>query len=189
MSGVLSDHEIRKMVGKYLMIEPFESAMIRPSSIRLRLDSSFLVMRERGDAIDTRSSDTKEWFERVETGGGHFLLQPRTFVLGASLERIGLPTSLTGFLNTISSLARVGLTTHGSSGLVPAGYGEQAGAKITFELFSYGSSPIVLYPGMPVCHLTLVRNTSPAKHGYEAGGGFYRGLSVEPADFQKHPAK
>lgn len=189
MPGVLSDQGIRKILGKELIIDPFDPINLRPSSHRLRLDTIFLVMKKGEEPIDTRSSDTQEWFDRVETNGSPFLLKPRTFVLAASLEKIGLSTNLTGILNTVSSLARVGLTTHGSSGLVPAGYGEREGAKLTFELFSYGSSPVWLYPGMPVCHLTLLRNTSAAERGYDKEGGFYRGVTVAASNFKKHPLK
>lgn len=189
MMCVLSDQDIKQAIGKRLVIEPFDLSMLRPSSIRLRLGSVFMVMIARDHPIDTQASDTREWFEHVDTGDKPFILPPHTLVLAESLEKIGLKRDLTGLLNTVSSLARVGLSTHGSSGLVPAGYGERHGAKITFELFSFGSAPIILYPKMPVCHLTLLRNCTPAQYGYERGGGFYKGLSVEPADFNKHPNK
>lgn len=189
MTAALSDQDIKAAVGKDLFVEPFDPAMLRPSSIRLRLGSSFLIMRDQGHPIDTQASDTRDWFTRVETDGKSFVLQPGTFVLAESLEIIGLSRNLTGFLNTVSSLARVGLSSHGSSGLVPAGYGEQHGAKLTFELVSFGCAPIVLYPAMPFCHLTLIRNLTPAEHGYEAGVGFYRAHTVEAANFAKHPAK
>ena len=89
ISGFLSDREILEIVGKDLLIDPFTSAMLRPSSIRLRLDSTFLVMRKNGEKpIDTRSSDTRECFDRVDTGDEPFLLRPQTFVLAASLEKL-----------------------------------------------------------------------------------------------------
>src|SRR6266436_6525111 len=109
MSSVLSDQDIQKAVGQEILIEPFDPSMIRPSSIRLRIGSTFLMMLNSNQPIDTQASDTLEYFKQIDTNGEPFVLPPKTLVLAPSFEKIGLSPKLTGLLNTISSLARIGL--------------------------------------------------------------------------------
>lgn len=186
--AVLADHDIKKILGTELMVDPLDLRMIRPNSIRLRLSSTYSSMVERRNPIDTRSSDTSPWFENVDTHGRPFTLPPRTFVLAASLEKISVSRRLKGLLNTGSSLARIGISCNGTSGLVPSRYGEGGGSHLTFELYSVTRSPIALHSGMPICHLTLLWNASPAETGYSHGGGIYQGAGLETANLRDHPS-
>lgn len=168
MGALLSDTDIRNALDKEIFIEPLIEEMIRPSSIKLRLGHSFKVMKS-SDPIDTRASDSSLWFDEVKLEDDEkFIIQPKSFVLASTYEKFGFSKSLVGILNTDSDVARIGLTTHGSSGMVPAGFGDTKKKHVTFELFNFGAAPIILYVGMPICHISFIRTESPSETGHDA---------------------
>lgn len=184
---VLSDRDLKELINKEYWVDPYEPKLIRHSSLKLRLGRQFKIMKESLEVIDPLKTDTTSLFRSVRAAKG-FILLPGTFVLASTYEKIGLSRNLSGFLNTESSVARIGLSVHTSAGQVPAGYGEKKGSKITFELYNFGTAPILLYPGMPVAHLTLVRNQTPSERSYENDKS-HPGLGAEPINFKKNPQK
>ena len=74
---------------------------------------------------------------------GVFMLHPGEFVLGSTLERVGIPDDLVGRVEGKSSLGRLGLLIHSTAGFVDAGFD----GHITLELSNVANLPITLYPG------------------------------------------
>lgn len=85
---------------------------------------------------------------------GKFVLHPREFVLGCTLEYIKLPNNIAGRLEGKSTWGRVGLQVHSTAGFVDPGF---EGA-LTFELQNVGKVPIPLYPGLRVAQISLYQS-------------------------------
>lgn len=172
---LLSDRDIRASVENgRLGIEPYESQLVQPSSIDVRLDKFFRVFNNsRYTHIDPKL-EMEELTSLVEVADDDaFVLHPGEFVLGATLEKFTLPDDLAGRLEGKSSLGRLGLLTHSTAGFIDPGFS----GHITLELSNVANLPITLWPGMKVGQLALFAMTSPAQNPYGSGslGSKYQG--------------
>ncbi|QNE90243.1 dCTP deaminase [Corynebacterium incognita] len=172
---LLSDHDIRAAVDSgNLGIEPFDAALIQPSSVDVRLDKFFRVFNNsRYTHIDPKQ-EMEDLTSLVEVEDGDaFVLHPGEFVLGATLEKFTLPNDLAGRLEGKSSLGRLGLLTHSTAGFIDPGFT----GHITLELSNVANLPITLWPGMKVGQLAMFKMTSPAEVPYGTGalGSKYQG--------------
>lgn len=172
---LLSDRDIRATIDAGdLVIEPFDAALIQPSSIDVRMDRFFRVFNNsRYTHIDPKLQQD-ELTTLVEVAEDEpFVLHPGEFVLGATLEKFTLPANLAGRLEGKSSLGRLGLLTHSTAGFIDPGFS----GYITLELSNVANLPITLWPGMKVGQLALFGMSSPAETPYGAGslGSKYQG--------------
>ncbi|WP_045318837.1 MULTISPECIES: dCTP deaminase [Brevundimonas] len=135
------------------------------TSIDLRLGRWFRAFKQtraqayplavvHADATDdpTEVSRTKQHFVPF---GKKFVLHPGRFVLGATLEWLQLPGSLSGYVTGKSSLGRHGLVIETAAGIHPHFSG-----CLTLELANVGEVPLAIYPGMTVCQVFLHRTES-----------------------------
>ncbi|WP_448856413.1 dCTP deaminase [Corynebacterium camporealensis] len=172
---LLSDKDLRSALDSdKLAIEPFDEALIQPSSIDVRLDKYFRVFNNsRYTHIDPKEEmpDLTSLVEVEE--GDAFVLHPGEFVLGATLEKFTLPHDLAGRLEGKSSLGRLGLLTHSTAGFIDPGFS----GHITLELSNTANLPISLWPGMKVGQLAIFQMSSPAENPYGTGtlGSKYQG--------------
>ena len=174
-SVLLADRDIRSAIDSgELGIEPFDSELIQPSSVDVRLDKYFRVFNNsRYTHIDPKE-EMPELTTLVEVEEDQsFILHPGEFVLGATLEKFTLPADLAGRLEGKSSLGRLGLLTHSTAGFIDPGFS----GHITLELSNVANLPITLWPGMKIGQLCLLRLTSPAEHPYGSDkvGSKYQG--------------
>lgn len=79
-----------------------------------------------------------------------FILHPKGFALGVTLEWIRLPSRLTGYVVGRSSWGRRGLIIATAAGVHPGFTG-----CLTLELSNVGEVPVALEPGMIICQLFL----------------------------------
>ena len=172
---LLSDADLRAAVAAgRLGVEPFDPALVQPSSIDVRLDRWFRVFaNHRYTHIDPaeRQDDLTELVEPRDDEP--FVLHPGEFVLGSTLETVSLPDDLAGRLEGKSSLGRLGLLTHSTAGFVDPGFH----GHVTLELSNVANLPIRLWPGMKIGQLCLFRLTGPAEqpYGSAAAGSRYQG--------------
>lgn len=82
--------------------------------------------------------------------GDDFILHPRSFVLGVTLEWIRLPSNLGGYVTGRSSWGRRGLVIATATGVHPGFTG-----CLTMELTNLGDIPIAIRPGMTIGQLFL----------------------------------
>jgi len=82
--------------------------------------------------------------------GRRYLLHPRSFVLGITLEWIRLPSKMAGYVIGKSSLGRRGLIIATATGVHPGFTG-----CLTLEISNVGEVPISLRPGMRICQIFL----------------------------------
>ena len=161
---ILSDRSIREEIAAgRIVIEPFDPACIQPSSVDLHVDRVFRVFHNaRYPFIDVKKP-MEDLTELVEVGEGEpFILHPGEFVLGATLERVGLPEDLVARLEGKSSLGRLGLLIHSTAGYVDPGWD----GFLTLELSNVANLPITIYPGMKIGQISFFRLTTPADHPY-----------------------
>jgi dCTP deaminase len=161
---LLSDRDIRAALDTgRLGIEPFDAAMVQPSSIDVRLDRFFRVFNNaRYTHIDParQQDDLTTLVEPADEEP--FVLHPGEFVLGSTLEVVRIPDDLAARLEGKSSLGRLGLLTHSTAGFVDPGFS----GHITLELSNVANLPITLWPGMKIGQLCLFGLSSPAEHPY-----------------------
>ncbi len=178
---ILSDRTLREQLDAgRIVIEPFDPALIQPSSIDVRISNLFRVFRNHTAGVIDVKRDQRGLTELVEipadehgVGETAFMLHPGEFVLGSTLERVGVPDDLVGRVEGKSSLGRLGLLIHSTAGFIDAGFD----GHITLELANVASLPITLYPGMKIGQVSFMQMTTPADHPYGAGaqGSKYHG--------------
>jgi len=168
---VLSDRTIRRLIDEgRIGIDPYEPALMQPSSLDVRVDRFFRVFRNsRYPYIDVKQAQ-EELTELVEVedaeGADAFILHPGEFVLGSTLERVTLPDDLVARLEGKSSLGRLGLLIHSTAGFIDPGWD----GHVTLELSNVANLPITIYPGMKIGQLSFVQLSEPAEAPYGSGG-------------------
>ena len=93
---ILSDRSLREAIAAgRLVIDPLDDDAIQPSSIDVRLDNRFRVFyTARHPYIDVKQP-MEDLTELVEVKPDDaFILHPGEFVLGSTLEQIGIPDDL-----------------------------------------------------------------------------------------------
>ena len=172
---VLSDQTIRRLLGEgRIGIDPYDEALVQPSSVDVRVDRWFRVFRNsRYPYIDVKK-EQEELTELVEIDDETaFILHPGEFVLGSTLERIQLPDDLVARLEGKSSLGRLGLLIHSTAGFIDPGWD----GHVTLELSNVANLPITIYFGMKIGQISFVQMTEPAETPYGSGalGSKYQG--------------
>jgi dCTP deaminase len=172
---VLSDRTIRRLVAEgHIGIDPFDEALVQPSSIDVRVDRFFRVFRNaRYPYIDVKKP-MEDLTELVEIDDPDpFILHPGEFVLGSTLERVTLPDDLVARLEGKSSLGRLGLLIHSTAGFIDPGWD----GHVTLELSNVANLPITIYAGMKIGQISFVQLSEPAErpYGSEGIGSKYQG--------------
>jgi dCTP deaminase len=184
---ILSDRTIRAEIeAGRIVVDPFDPAMVQPSSIDVRLDHRFLVFRSHTRPVIDVKEDLSDLTELVTaTEDEPFILHPGEFVLGATTERLSLPDDIVGRVEGKSSLGRLGLLIHTTAGFVDAGFEGQ----LTLEFSNVATLPITLYPGMKIGQISFLRMDGPAEHPYGSGpiGSKYAGQTgPTPSQYWKN---
>lgn len=135
-------------------------AVLRSSgagSLDLRLGTWLTTLRQsRSSVLDVsdKSLDligedrlTKRYYVPF---GHEFVLHPRHFVLGVTMEWIRLPRDLSGYVVGKSSWGRRGLVIATAVGVHPGFSG-----CLTLEITNLGEVPIKIMPGMNICQLFM----------------------------------
>jgi dCTP deaminase len=165
---ILSDRSLREAIAAgRLVIDPLDDDAIQPSSIDVRLDNRFRVFyTARHPYIDVKQpmDDLTELVEVKPEDA--FILHPGEFVLGSTLEEVGIPADLAARLEGKSSLGRLGLMTHSTAGFLDPGFV----GHVTLELSNVANLPITLYPGMRIGQIAVFQLTTAAERPYGSRG-------------------
>jgi len=172
---LLSDRDIRaELASGRVVLEPFDDAMVQPSSVDVRMDKFFRVFENHRYPHIDPAEEQSELTRLVEPAPGEpFILHPGEFVLASTYEVVTLPDDVAGRLEGKSSLGRLGLLTHSTAGFIDPGFS----GHVTLELSNVATLPIKLWPGMKIGQLCLFRLSSPAEHPYGSAqyGSRYQG--------------
>lgn len=170
-----SDRDIKKELDAgRIKLEPFDESMIQPASVDVRIDRFFRLFDNHKYAHIDPSKDQRELTRLVEVAPDEpFILHPGEFVLGATYEKVTLPSDIAARLEGKSSLGRLGLLTHSTAGFIDPGFS----GHVTLELSNMATLPILLWPGSKVGQLCFFKLTSETEHPYGSGayGNRYQG--------------
>jgi dCTP deaminase len=172
---LLSDRDILAEIGAgRVRLDPWDEAMLQPSSVDVRLDRFFRVFENhRYPHIDPAADQSDLTREVAPASDEPFILHPGEFVLGSTYEAVTLPDDIAARVEGKSSLGRLGLLTHATAGFVDPGFS----GHVTLELANVATLPIKLYPGMKIGQFCFFRLSSPSAHPYgsERYGSRYQG--------------
>lgn len=138
---ILSGNEIRAQLGKNIIIDPYDEALLNPNSYNLRLHDELLVYEE--IVLDMRRPNR---FRRYAIPPEGFVLQPNQLYLGRTIERTETH-NFVPMLEGRSSVGRLGLFVH-----VTAGFGD-AGFCGYWTLEMFAIHPVRIYAGVPICQI------------------------------------
>jgi dCTP deaminase len=171
---LLSDRDIKAGIsGGRIRLDPYEPAMVQPSSVDVRLDRLFRLFSNHKYGVIDPAEDQPELTYLVNVEADRpFILHPGEFVLASTYEQVSLPDDVAARLEGKSSLGRLGLLTHSTAGFIDPGFT----GHVTLELSNVATLPIKLWPGMKIGQLCFFQLSSPAEHPYgTAVGSRYQG--------------
>ena len=138
---VLSGHEIRRQLGKNIVIDPFEESNLNPNSYNLRLHDELMVYEEL--VLDMRKANR---VRRIGIPAEGLVLRPNQLYLGRTAERTET-RNLVPMIEGRSSIGRLGLFVH-----VTAGFGDVGFCGFwTLEMFAV--QPVRIYSGVAICQI------------------------------------
>lgn len=145
---ILTGHEIRTQIEQgNIVVNPFVPGRINPNSIDISMGNRLL--RYTSSLIDPRIETEVEEIEIPPEG---YVLQPGSFTLGSSREKVG-STKFVPLVHAKSSIARAGLFVHVTADLIDIG----SIGTITLQLYSTLAFRVI--PGMLVGQMTFWRPT------------------------------
>jgi dCTP deaminase len=173
--ALLSKAKIREWLDleldKRLVITPLlDPDQVHGGSVDLRLGTTFVLtqraefptMDATGEKQSLRDAIHKYQFRVTKNFHEKLVLHPYQLVLGVTLEYLGFPGGLGGYVLTRSSWGRLGLIIATATFVNPGFKG-----CLTLELLNLGEVPLVLYPGMRVAQLvphTVEEGEPPDKY-------------------------
>lgn len=150
---ILSDSEMKKRILNWeIEISTSEEydilQQIWPASLDFRLGNVFkYYKRDNLTLIDPRVWVEKEHIETVVLDQNTpFILHPRQFVLGVTLEKIKIPNNLVARCEGRSSIGRLWIVIHSTAWYIDPGFE----GTITLEITNINEVPVALYPGMRI---------------------------------------
>lgn len=173
--GVLSKREIEYFLNeekdpeKRIVISHISdpATQIGRCSVDIRLGNEFIITKETQiDVLDVAKREElkkniMQYQEKIRIRYGEpFILHPKEFVLGASLEYVSLPLDIMAYVVGRSSWGRLGLVIATATLIDPGFKG-----VITLELANIGKVPLKLYQGLRIAQLVFHKLTSPTE-GY-----------------------
>ncbi|MDR1512517.1 MAG: dCTP deaminase [Propionibacteriaceae bacterium] len=161
---LLSDRDIAaEVAGGRIGLDPWESALLQPASVDVRLDRYFRVFENHRYAVIDPAADQSDLTREVTPEcDAPFVLHPGEFALGSTFESVRLPDDVAARFEGKSSLGRLGLLTHATAGFIDPGFE----GHVTLELSNCATLPLLLYPGMRIGQLCFFRLSSPAENPY-----------------------
>jgi dCTP deaminase len=165
---LLSDRDLTVAIkASDLVLDPFDPALMQPSSIDVRLDWLFRVFNNHLYTHIDPAEGQPDLTALVEVPAGEpFVLHPGEFVLASTLETVTLSDRYAARLEGKSSLGRLGLLTHSTAGWIDPGFS----GRVTLELSNVANLPIKLWPGMSIGQLCVFQLSSSSARPYGADG-------------------
>lgn len=172
---LLSDRDILKAVDQGdIRLEPWDPAMVQPSSVDVRLDKYFRVFENHRYPHIDPAQEQPDLTRMIEVAQGEpFVLHPGEFALASTFETVTLGPAVAARLEGKSSLGRLGLLTHSTAGFIDPGFS----GHVTLELSNTATLPVMLWPGMKIGQFCFFQLSSPAENPYgsEKYGSRYQG--------------
>ena len=187
----LSENEIRRRLSPQsstygkdrLIVTPLidPEDQISSSGIDLRLGTQFIVFKTHLHGTfnpgTIKAPEIIKYQEEIIFGmKQRIVLHPGQFILGSTLEYVGLPGDIEARMDGRSSWARLGLLIATATTIHPHFQG-----VVTLELTNHGSIPVELFPGIKIAFMTfkqlnppVQRRDTDTKYDNAIGPGFTR---------------
>jgi dCTP deaminase len=138
---VLSGQEIKRRLGKDIVIDPFCESRLNPNSYNLTLHNELLIYQE--VVLDMRRPNRTQ---RLCIPADGLILEPNQLYLARTIERTETH-NLVPMIEGRSSIGRLGLFVH-----VTAGFGDVGFCGYwTLEMFAV--QPVRIYAGVEICQI------------------------------------
>lgn len=165
---MLTDKQLKQFIKeKKISIEPYNEKKIKAGKYDIHLGKYLLQPVPTKVVIDPTDPKTTPEYKKLDLesmGDEGYLLKPQEFILGQTLEQIGVAADVGMFLDGSTTFARLGLTIHQSANYIPPG---QDPHIITLEIFNASPWQIKLSYKMRVGKVIAFRyeedNTISAK--------------------------
>lgn len=162
---LLSDRDLTAAITSGdLVVDPYEPALLQPSSIDVRLHRKFEVWDQGHGVIDPQQQPAMRPI--TVPAGKPFQLEPGQMALGSTYERITLSAAYAARVEGKSSIGRLGTAVHVTAGFIDPGFT----GRITLELVNQAPHTVKLWPGMQIGQLCVFRLSSPAERPYGSEG-------------------
>ena len=147
---MLSDRNILELQGEMELIYPFHHDHLQPCSYDVRLSDDLKTVR--GKQISLKHDD--------------YVLKPNEFILGSTIEKVKLPSTVSAFLDGKSGLGRKGIGTHITAGFIDAGFE----GNVTLEIKNNSDKQFKLSEGMLIGQLIFFELKSECMRPYGSDG-------------------
>lgn len=139
---ILSDKTIKEYLhdGKIIVRPEFKLSDIRPAGIRLHLGAELLIPVD-GQIVDLDGSQEVE-YDKVNIQRDGYHLKPGQFILGSTYEKFQVPRNIICHVDGRSTVARIGLAIHCTSGIIDGNFEEIR--SIVLEIKNQGPFDIIL---------------------------------------------
>ncbi len=188
-TSVLSDGTIVRLVEEgRIRIDPWDSTLVQPASVDLRLGDSFRVFHNHKVAAIDLDDPPRDLTESVTIPPeSPFVIHPGEFVLGRTLEYVELPEDIVARIEGKSSLGRLGLIVHATAGFVDPGFK----GTLTLEITNLTRVPIKLYANRPIAQLSFMALDQAARrpYGHPDLGSHYQGQTEATESRYGEPAR
>ncbi len=157
---ILSDTDIQKLFTKQdLIVEPLLPGALRESAIKLHLGST--IQKHTSAMIDVQDSNTIS-LEEIALDSNGYVLEPGEMILGITHEKVTIPNTLMGWIETRGSMARLGLTMHFCDAHIDPG----SSLRISLQIKNMNHIPVKIYPEMYCVKLYLLEMKTDSS-GYQ----------------------
>ena len=155
----LSDVTIFKFIneGRLEIFPSIDVDDIRPTGIRVHLSDEILIPVP-NQTIDCEKTN-EIIYDPVKIGKDGFLLKPNGFILASTIEKIRTSRDILGHLDGRSTIARLGLQIHCTSGAIDSNYDDPR--AIVLEMKNIGVFDLIIKPKMPIGMLLFSQLSEP----------------------------
>lgn len=155
---LLSDKTIIEYLGsgKIKIYPEFNLKDVRPAGCRLHLGSELLIPFDHQIVDLDNTEDVK--FERISILEQGYTLRPGQFILGSTHEKFQVPRNIVCHVDGRSTVARIGLAIHCTSGIIDGNFEEPR--SIVLEMKNQGPFDIILRFKMAIAMLSFTQLTT-----------------------------
>lgn len=164
---ILSDKGIKEALkAGEITIDPFDEKCLQPASYDLHLDKNVLVFDRNNISLIDPKEKNLNMMKSVTIPDTGYIIHPGEFILSNLEEVTGVGDSHVGRLEGKSSLARIGLIIHTTSGFLDPGNS----LRMTLEIANLSPLPIKLYAGMKIGQMSFEKLDQPCERPYGSKG-------------------
>ena len=156
---ILTKKEVlQEIKAKKIKVTPFSKKNLGPASLDLTLSDEFRTFKSLDKINITEKTDYKKLTTKKKMK--EVVLEPGTFVLGITKERIHLPQDICASLSGRSRFARLGILIHATANLIHPNVNNHQ----VLEIKNVSNNTLVLKSGLKIAQITFMRTEGKAKY-------------------------